>query len=396
VSPSQLPRAAARTGKRLPIAVASRILYDVLIGLHEAHEAVDIRRQPLGIVHRDISPQNIVVGVDGVSRVIDFGIAKARSRIATTRAGIIKGKCAYMAPEQVDGQPVDRRCDVFAAGIVLWEALTGKRLFRGDDEFAEMRLVMRAPVPPPSSLNPECGPDVDVVLSHALARPLEERFQTARAFARALEQAIPPAQTRVVGEHVEAICGTELEYRHGRLQAILGEELDKLSPRAPHRTVPPTTALVVETAPVSREATVRLAPPEAPRTVVGPLRVGTLRSVDVAPASTETSVESDIVELPRRSLTPVLVGVTVLSLLVGAAVATVWLSRGPSPATPTPTPTSTSTPTSSPTTPTPTSTPTPTDSTPTPMPPPSAVPHPRPHAQPGTPPPELKSNPYSH
>ena len=364
VSLSQLTREAERTGKRLPIAVASRILHDVLIGLHEAHEAVDIRRQPLGIVHRDISPQNIVVGVDGVSRVIDFGIAKARSRIATTRAGTIKGKCAYMAPEQVDGQPLDRRCDVFAAGIVLWETLTGKRLFRGDDEFEEMRRVMKAPIPPPSSENAECGPDVDVVLSHALARPLEERFQTARAFARALEQAIPPCDTRVVGEHVEAICGTELEYRHGRLQAILGEELDKLSPRVGHRTMPTVTAAM----------------PPAPR--------------ETPPRLTETSVESDIVVPPRRSLTPVLVGVTVLSLLVGAAAATVYLSRSTlTPTlTPTPTPTPTSTPTSTPPPPALSLTPSPSPSL-TPL----SLPHPKPHPQqPPTPPPELKSNPYSH
>jgi serine/threonine protein kinase len=398
VSLSQLTKEADRTGKRLPIAVSSRILYDALIGLHEAHEAVDIRRQPLGIVHRDVSPQNIVVGVDGASRVIDFGIAKARSRITTTRAGIIKGKCAYMAPEQVDGQQVDRRGDVFAAGIVLWEALTGKRLFRGDDEFAEMRSVMRGPIPPPSSVNPECGPDVDVVLSHALARPLEERFQTARAFARALEQAIPPAPARVVGEHVEAICGAELEYRHGRLQAILGEELDKLSPRSPHRPSTVATA-VVEVPPPSREATMRLAPAEPRRTPAGPVHKETLRSGDLVPASTETSVESDIVLPPRRSLTPVLIGVTVLSLLAGAAAATVWLSRAPS-AQLSPAP-STSTPTSTPT-PSPTSTPTPTPTaseTPASTPastPTSSAPHPRPRALPSAPPPELKSNPYSH
>src|SRR5580698_9928205 len=137
---------------RLPIAVVSRILVDALTGLHEAHEATDLRRQPLGIVHRDMSPENVIVGVDGSSRVIDFGIAQARSRLAQTRAGMVKGKSAYMAPEQVDGQPVDRRCDVFSSGTVLWEALTGARLFDGKDDFDAMRLVMSAPVRPPSSV----------------------------------------------------------------------------------------------------------------------------------------------------------------------------------------------------------------------------------------------------
>ncbi|MGD0524102.1 MAG: serine/threonine-protein kinase [Polyangiaceae bacterium] len=374
VSLSQLTREAERTGKRLPIAVAARIVYDALIGLHEAHDAVDIRRQPLGIVHRDVSPQNIVVGVDGVSRVIDFGIAKARSRIASTRAGTIKGKCAYMAPEQADGLPIDRRCDVFAAGIVLWESLTGKRLFQGDDEFDVMRRVMRAPIPAPSSANPECGPDVDVVLSHALARPLEERFQTARAFARALEQAIPLAPARAVGEQVEAICGAELEYRHGRLQAILGEELDKLTT---HRS---------------------LAVPLAPL-VVPP----------VAPPSTEMAAESDIVEPPKRSLTPMLLGVTGVSLLLGAGAATVWLSRTPtattassataSSATATATATATASATATATaiaTATATAIATASASASAPTLSLAPTPPPKPHPPPSAPPPELKSNPYSH
>ncbi len=233
VTLSQLGKDASKQQRWLPMPVVSRILIDTLVGLHEAHEATDIRRQPLGIVHRDVSPQNVLVGDDGVARVIDFGIAKARSRIARTRAGIIKGKCAYMAPEQVDGQTVDRRCDVFAAGIVLWESLTGARLFRGEDEFDEMRRVMTAPIPPPSSIAPGCGPDVDALLSHALARPVGERFQTALAFARALEHAIPPAPARAVAEQVEAICGTELDYRHSRLAAILGDENRQAEPSLP-------------------------------------------------------------------------------------------------------------------------------------------------------------------
>jgi serine/threonine-protein kinase len=314
---AQLVKEAARDGKRLPIAVVSRIACDVLLGLHEAHEAVDLRRQPLGIVHRDVSPQNVLVGVDGIARVIDFGIAKATSRAATTRAGVIKGKCAYMAPEQVDGLPVDRRADVFAAGIVIWEALTGQRLFKGEDDFDDMKRVMRAPIPPPSSIAPECGPDVDVVLSHALARPLEERFQTARAFARALEQAIPPAPARVVGEHVAAICGTELGYRHSRLQALLGDELDKISPRAPARP-PPVNGTPPER--VSHEPTLRIQEEKAP---VAP----TMASQE-AMGPTETPVEADVVTgLPRRSATPVVIAVTIASLLVGAGAGALVLAR---------------------------------------------------------------------
>src|SRR5439155_7191368 len=105
----------------------------VLHGLHAAHEAVDDLGAPLGVVHRDVSPQNIIVSTDGVARVLDFGIAKAVGRVQTTRDGRIKGKLAYMPPEQLCGEEIDRGVDIYAAGIVLWELLTGRRLFRGDD-----------------------------------------------------------------------------------------------------------------------------------------------------------------------------------------------------------------------------------------------------------------------
>jgi len=304
VALSQLLKTAQRTGQPVPLPIVSRIVRDALVGLHEAHEAVDIRRQPLGIVHRDVSPQNIIVGVDGSSRVIDFGIAKARSRIARTRAGIIKGKCGYMSPEQVDGQEVDRRCDVFAAGIVLWEAITGTRLFRGEDEFDEMRRVMTAPIPPPSSLVVACSPDVDALLGHALARRSDERFQTALAFARALEHAIPPAPPAAVSSFVEAVCAPELDYRYARLLAILGPELEKLSPRTPK----PHSH--------GRGSTVRLE--QSPRTPPPP--------PPSAPPPAAIESQRPVVP-PKRSLAPLFVLVTLVSVLVGAAGAFFWINR---------------------------------------------------------------------
>ncbi|HEX8796451.1 MAG TPA: serine/threonine-protein kinase [Polyangiaceae bacterium] len=312
VALSQLLKSAERAGRPVPLPVVSRIVIDALVGLHEAHEAVDIRRQPLGIVHRDVSPQNVIAGVDGVSRVIDFGIAKARSRIARTRAGVIKGKCGYMSPEQVDGQPVDRRCDVFAAGIVLWEAVTGTRLFRGEDEFDEMRRVMTAPIPVPSTIV-RCGSDVDAVLGHALARRTEDRFQTALAFARALEHAVPPAPPAAVASCVEAMCGAELDYRYTRLLAILGSELEKLSPRTPK----PHSRAAAAPPPPSRQATVRLEQaPQVPPLQAPPPKQPPMPDEDLAP-----------VVLPKRSLAPLFVVVTLVSVLIGAAGAFLWINR---------------------------------------------------------------------
>ena len=124
---------ANRLGERVPPNIASSVLVDVLKGLHAAHEARAEDGQSLGLVHRDVSPHNVVVGVDGVARVLDFGIAKALRKDHITAEGLVKGKVAYMAPEQLVGGVLTRQSDVYAAGVVLWEALTGKRLFGGAD-----------------------------------------------------------------------------------------------------------------------------------------------------------------------------------------------------------------------------------------------------------------------
>ncbi len=113
-------------GQRLPLTAALRIVLDTLAGLHAAHELRGADGRPLGLVHRDVSPQNILVGVDGVSRITDFGVARAEARISSTRGSQVKGKVPYMSPEQLRAEPIDRRSDVYAAGVVLWELLTGR------------------------------------------------------------------------------------------------------------------------------------------------------------------------------------------------------------------------------------------------------------------------------
>jgi serine/threonine-protein kinase len=128
-----LRKAAHEDKSRIPVPILARILYDVLMGLHAAHTAIDMQGRPLGVVHRDVSPQNVIVGVDGSTRLIDFGVAKASHRLTETKSGSVKGKYSYMAPEQARGLEVDRRTDIFAAGIMLHECLTAKRLFRGEN-----------------------------------------------------------------------------------------------------------------------------------------------------------------------------------------------------------------------------------------------------------------------
>jgi eukaryotic-like serine/threonine-protein kinase len=218
---AQLLLAAEGRAERAPAPVAVAILADVLQGLHAAHEATDEEGNPLDIVHRDVSPQNILVGADGSARVLDFGIAKATGRAAqVTREGQLKGKFAYMAPEQVTNVGVTRQSDIFAASIVLWEALTGRRLFQGQSEAAVLARVLSAPIEPPSKYAPELPPGLDAVVLRGLARDLSERYATAREMARDLEANGSPGSASHVGEWVERLAGDDLARRAVRVAEI--------------------------------------------------------------------------------------------------------------------------------------------------------------------------------
>jgi hypothetical protein len=197
-------------GAPLPPPLASAILVQVLLGLHAAHEATREQGEALGLVHRDVSPQNILVGQDGVARVIDFGIAKAIARSQITEGGTLKGKIGYMAPEQLRLEPVDRRADLFTAGVVLWEALTGNGLFQADSFAASIELILHGAVPPPSQLNPAVSPELDALVAKALARDPSERFQDALSMAAVLQRVSPPASTLEVVAWVEGLVGDEL------------------------------------------------------------------------------------------------------------------------------------------------------------------------------------------
>ncbi len=210
---SKVARAARKKGLRVPVGVVGGVISGALHGLHAAHEATDTQGQPLHVVHRDVSPQNILVGVDGVSRVLDFGVAKAAARVQTTRDGQMKGKLAYMAPEQLRGGDVDRRVDLFATATVLWEALTGQRLFDGEHAAEILDKILDRPIPPPSAIIPTIPRKLDRVVLQGLARKPSDRFQTARQFAIALEEATPLASPREVGEWVEGAVGDILARR---------------------------------------------------------------------------------------------------------------------------------------------------------------------------------------
>ncbi|MHB8872817.1 MAG: protein kinase domain-containing protein [Myxococcaceae bacterium] len=161
----------------MPTAQAVYVASKMCEGLDYAHRRKDARGQDLNIIHRDVSPQNILVSYDGEVKIIDFGIAKAANRSQKTQAGILKGKFGYMSPEQVRGLPIDRRSDVFAVGVIIYEMLTGEKLFVGESDFSTLEKVRNADVPTPRQFNPNIPPGLEKVLLKALAREQEDRYQ---------------------------------------------------------------------------------------------------------------------------------------------------------------------------------------------------------------------------
>jgi len=230
---SRLHRAALSRGEKVPPRVAISLLANLLDGLHAAHEAKSEAGEPLGIVHRDISPQNLLVGVDGVARVLDFGVAKASGRLQVTREGQLKGKLAYMAPEQLEAGPFDRRADIFAAGVVLWELLAGRRLFDGASDAVVFGQILHLDITPPSGETPVLPQRLDAVVMKALAKAPEQRFSTAQEMAKALENALPPATPREVAAWVQGLAGVALKERAdciSRIEGSFGGKTPSLSP----------------------------------------------------------------------------------------------------------------------------------------------------------------------
>jgi hypothetical protein len=276
VTLQQLLLDARDAGVFVPVPVAAGILIQALHGLHAAHEATDEAGRPLQLVHRDISPQNVMVDKAGLAKVLDFGVAKAESEVHVTRTGELTGKAAYMAPEQVCSRAVDRRTDVFASGVVLWEALTGERLFRapGAPESAALMNVLELRVRPPSELREGVSAELDAIVLRALEREASRRFRTAREFALALESGTAVASALEIADFVSRLCGARLLHSAEGLRRFRGsvEELSQRDPAAAGASSPPepvTEALV--TRPVERELlnstvhAVSIAQPPAPR-----------------------------------------------------------------------------------------------------------------------------------
>jgi ABC-type sugar transport system substrate-binding protein len=226
VSLAHLIRSARRSATHIPPIIGASIVAGMLQGLHAAHEAKDDHGDLLELVHRDVSPQNALVGADGVTRLIDFGIAKAASRLQTTRDHALKGKLAYMAPEQVRGEPVTRRTDVYSASIMLWETLTSQRLFEADNEANLLVKLLTYEPPPPSSIRPDIPPSLDRTVLRGLERDPAKRFGSAREMAAHIQACIGVANAMEIGDWLERMAGDELRDQSARIETMERECAD--------------------------------------------------------------------------------------------------------------------------------------------------------------------------
>ncbi|HEX4338934.1 MAG TPA: serine/threonine-protein kinase [Polyangiaceae bacterium] len=289
---------AATSGNRLPASIGTRIIVEMLTGLHAAHELRDEQNNPTELVHRDVSPQNILVGIDGTTRITDFGVARAASRLSATRAGQLKGKIAYMAPEQAMGDTaVDRRADVFSAGIVLWEVLAARRLFKAENEAATLSRVISEPIPDIREMNPRIDPDVAAIVMTALQRDRDARYPTCQDFADDLEAAAQAAgqlaTSREVATYVTGVIGQEIAQQREAVRAWLARS-------EPSQAIPDMADPAHSSVPASRSG--------APMMGVSGEKSGMV--------ATQQHLEAPPFA-PRRSKTPIVIAI---AAIVGFAV----------------------------------------------------------------------------
>jgi serine/threonine protein kinase len=238
-----------KASKPLPKKMAMRVLIDALAGLHAAHELLDEDGKLLGVVHRDFTPHNILVGTDGVARLTDFGIAKAVTRLSHTRTGLVKGKIGYMSPEQARGSLIDRRCDVWAAGVIAWEVLAGKRLHPVEDDVSTLLRVATETPPRLRTVDPSIHPAIEEAVASALDRNMETRCPSALALSRRLGTACKEhgllAETEEVAEWIRLMAGARLAARREDLARAKDRRGSERPPPPKPEEQPPKTPVAV-------------------------------------------------------------------------------------------------------------------------------------------------------
>ena len=249
----EVMRRTEEMGATMPPEIACRVIAEAADGLHAAHELTGKDGEKLNLIHRDVTPHNLFVTYEGVTKVVDFGIAKFQDRMASTQAGTLKGKLAYMSPEQVQGETIDRRTDIFALGVVLWELTTGQRLFRMDSDLDTLAKVQECNIPAPSTMVRGYPLDLEKILMQALAKNRDERFSTAREFSRALLSLLNRRGLFIANDEVAAYMASIF--------------VDRIAKREEHLR---WASAVSDAAAAAAAAAAPPAPPPAPRNTVQP------------------------------------------------------------------------------------------------------------------------------
>ncbi|WP_438007767.1 serine/threonine-protein kinase [Sorangium sp. So ce321] len=209
----------------VPLPLQVRVLTDALAGLHHAHELRDFDGTPIHVVHRDASPQNIFVTYDGVIKVVDFGIAKAADSLSETRTGMLKGKVAYMSPEQSRGERVDRRSDVFSVGVILWESIAGRRMWKGYNDLAVLGRLGVGELPDLAVAAPDVDPELERICRRALAPALGDRYATAAALHADLERWLGAHHPGATAREVGAFVASRFAEDRARIKQLVEEQL---------------------------------------------------------------------------------------------------------------------------------------------------------------------------
>jgi eukaryotic-like serine/threonine-protein kinase len=246
-----------KLGTRMPWPVTLRVIVDALEGLAAAHNLTDETGRRLNLVHRDVSPHNIMVSTDGIARLTDFGVAKAEVRLSTTREGQFKGKLAYMAPEHASSGDADQRSDLFSMAIILWECLTGSRLFRAENHAATLNKICLEPIPLPSSIDPQLEP-FDAVLAKGLARDPEQRYQSAEEFAEAIEHTahnwVGMAKQREVAQIVREYAAEKIAHDADLIRTATAQLANEAAMVPMDPPPPPPRATLANAAPAVQPA----------------------------------------------------------------------------------------------------------------------------------------------
>ena len=226
----QFVNKAKKLGVNPPISFSAWVINEVCKGLEYAHKKKDdLTGKPLNIIHRDMSPQNVMMSYDGAVKIVDFGIAKAKDRVDETRSGVIKGKFGYMSPEQANGQPIDHRSDIFSTAIILFEMIAGRRLFTADNDMATLKMIQECVIPAPSRLNPKIPAEFEKIVLKALTKDLNLRYQSAGVLSRHLQAFLnkyfPSFTQKEASDIIQRVFHADIEKENKRFEQLYRQSI---------------------------------------------------------------------------------------------------------------------------------------------------------------------------